>query len=112
MRLLLRRYRITHRILAELARAATPAHLITRSPLIVRDLDVVIGLARAAAFSVCVSLPTLDAELSRRIEPTVAPPAQRLRAVGERAAEAQRGVTFAPPRRIVPAPPRELALPL
>jgi DNA repair photolyase len=75
------RYRITRRIIAELARAATPAHLITRSPLIVRDLDVITGLARAASFSVCVSLPTLDAELSRRIEPTVAPPAQRLRVV-------------------------------
>ena len=75
------RYRITRGILVELARAATPAHLITRSPLIVRDLDVLGDLARAADFSVCVSLPTLDADLARRIEPTVAPPRQRLRAV-------------------------------
>jgi DNA repair photolyase len=75
------RYRITRGILVELARAATPAHLITRSPLIVRDIDVLGDLARAAAFGVCVSLPTLDADLARRIEPTVAPPAQRLRAV-------------------------------
>jgi DNA repair photolyase len=91
------RYRITRGILTELARAATPAHLITRSPLIVRDLDVITSLAGAAAFSVCVSLPTLDAALAHRIEPTVAPPAQRLRAV-RRLAEAgiRVGVAIAP----------------
>lgn len=80
------RYRITRRILAELARAGTPCHLITRSPLIVRDVDVMTALAAVADFTVCVSLPTLDAALSRRIEPTVAPPAQRLRAVRRLAA--------------------------
>ena len=91
------RYRITRGIIAELARAGTPAHLITRSPLIVRDLDVLTGLARAAPFSVCVSVPTLDAALAHRIEPTVAPPAQRLRAV-RRLAEAgiRVGVAIAP----------------
>jgi DNA repair photolyase len=91
------RYRITRGILAELARAATPAHLITRSPLIVRDLDVLTELARAAAFSICVSLPTLDADLARRIEPTVAPPRQRLRAVRRLADAGIRvGVAVAP----------------
>jgi len=75
------RYRITRGILVELARARTDAHLITRSPLVVRDIDVLQELARAAGASVCVSLPTLDEDLARRIEPTVAPPRQRLRAV-------------------------------
>ncbi len=91
------RYRLTRAIIAELARAATPAHLITRSPLIVRDVDVLSELSRAAAFSVCVSLPTLDAALAQRIEPTVAPPRQRLRAV-RRLAEAgiRVGVAVAP----------------
>jgi DNA repair photolyase len=91
------RYRITRGILAELARAGTPAHLITRSPLIVRDIDVLAELARAAEFSVCISLPTLDAELARRIEPTVAPPAQRLRAVRRLADAGIRvGIAIAP----------------
>jgi DNA repair photolyase len=91
------RYRITRGILIELARAATPAHLITRSPLIVRDLDVLADLARAAEFSVCISLPTLDADLARRIEPTVAPPQQRLRAVRRLADAGIRvGVAIAP----------------
>ena len=91
------RYRITRGILVELARAATPAHLITRSPLVVRDLDVLAELARAADFSVCISLPTLDEALARRIEPTVAPPRQRLRAL-KRLADAgvRAGVAIAP----------------
>jgi DNA repair photolyase len=91
------RYRITRGIISELARAATPAHLITRSPLIVRDLDVLTALAGAAEFSVCVSVPTLDATLAHRIEPTVAPPKQRLRAVRKLADAGIRvGVAIAP----------------
>jgi DNA repair photolyase len=74
-------YRVTRAILVELARARTPAHLITRSPLVVRDIDVLQELARAAGAGLCISLPTLDEELARKIEPTVAPPRQRLRAV-------------------------------
>ena len=75
------RYRVTRGVLIELARARTPAHLTTRSPLVVRDIDVLGDLARAAGASVCISLPTLDEALAREIEPTVAPPRQRLRAV-------------------------------
>lgn len=75
------RYRITRGIMRELVRAETPAHVITRSPLIVRDVDLLTELSRKAKFSVCFSLPTLDADLAQRIEPTVAPPRQRLRAV-------------------------------
>ena len=91
------RYRITRRILEELARARTPAHLITRSPLVIRDIDVLSELSAAAGISVCISLPTLDAAIARKIEPTVAPPAQRLRAV-ERLARAgiRTGVAVAP----------------
>lgn len=75
------RYRLTRGILAELARARNPGRLITRSPLVVRDRDVLAGLARVADFSICVSLPTLDEALAARLEPTVAPPRSRLRAV-------------------------------
>jgi len=74
-------YRVTRGILAELVRARTEAHLTTRSPLVVRDIDVLQELARVAGAAIAVSLPTLDEELARRIEPTVAPPSRRLRAV-------------------------------
>ncbi len=75
------KYRITRAVLIELSRARTPMHLITRSGLIVRDLDVLTAYAARAAISICVSLPTLDADLARELEPTVAPPAARLAAV-------------------------------
>lgn len=91
------RYRLTRGILTELARARTPAHLITRSPLVVRDIDVLVDLARAAGAGVCVSIPTLDEALARKIEPTVAPPRQRLRAVRMLAEAGLRvGVAVAP----------------
>jgi DNA repair photolyase len=75
------RYRITRGILIELSRARTPMHLITRSGLIVRDLDVLTEYASRAKISICISLPTLDEQLAREIEPTVAPPQKRLMAV-------------------------------
>jgi DNA repair photolyase len=75
------RYRITRGILTELSRASVPMHLITRSGLILRDLDVLIAYAARAEISICISLPTLDAALARQIEPTVAAPRKRLHVV-------------------------------
>jgi DNA repair photolyase len=90
-------YRITRAILIELTRARTPAHIITRSPLVIRDSDVLQDLARAAGVSVAFSLPTLNAELAKKIEPTVAPPAQRLRAMRTLAkAGIRTGIAIAP----------------
>ena len=75
------RYRITRGILEALRDYQTPASIITRSPLIVRDIDVLQQLASVAGLSVSVSIATMDEDLAREIEPTVAPPRQRLRAV-------------------------------
>lgn len=75
------RYRVTRGILEALRDYPTPAAIITRSPLVVRDIDVLQQLARVAGASVSISIATLDTELAREIEPTVAPPHQRLRAV-------------------------------
>lgn len=91
------RYRLTRRILAALADFETPAGIITRSPLIVRDVDVLQHLARVAGASVSVSIATTDAAVAREIEPTVAPPAQRLHAVETLAAAGIRvNVALAP----------------
>jgi DNA repair photolyase len=91
------RYRITRGILIELTRARTPMHLITGSGLILRDLDVLATYAARAAISICISLPTLDADLAQTLEPTVAPPAKRLIAVRRLAAAGIRvGVGIAP----------------
>jgi DNA repair photolyase len=75
------RYRLMRGILGALRDARAPFHITTRSPLIVRDLDLLAACARRADVGVAVSIATLDARLAREIEPTVAPPLQRLRAV-------------------------------
>jgi DNA repair photolyase len=75
------RYRLTRSCLEVLTEAANPFALITRGPMIVRDLDVLVEAARRAAVSVTFSIPTLDTEIWRRTEPGTAPPHQRLRAL-------------------------------
>src|SRR5213078_2878235 len=77
------RYRLTRACLEALAGAANPFSLITRGPLIVRDVDVLAAAARRADVSVTFSIPTLDWEIWRRTEPGTAPPRQRLRALSK-----------------------------
>ncbi len=91
------RYRLMRGVLPALRDARAPFHITTRSPLIVRDLDLLAGCARRADVSVAVSIATLDDALAREIEPTVAPPRQRLRAVRALAEAGVRvGVAVAP----------------
>ena len=54
---------------------SNPFSIITRGPLIVRDVDVLAEAARRAQVSVTFSVPTLDDEVWRRTEPGTAPPA-------------------------------------
>lgn len=55
--------------------------VLTRSPLIVRDLELLRALDRALPLRVAVALPTLDPQLSRRLEPGAPDPARRLEAL-------------------------------
>jgi len=73
------RYRLTRACIEALAEAANPFAIITRGPLILRDLDVLAAAARRARVAVTFSIPTLDREIWRRTEPGTAPPHQRLR---------------------------------
>ena len=75
------RYLLTRACLEALCRAANPFSIITRGPLIVRDVDVLVEAARRAEVSVTFSVPTLDREIWRTTEPGTAPPHQRLRAL-------------------------------
>jgi DNA repair photolyase len=77
------RYRLTRACLEVLAAAANPFAIITRGPMILRDLDVLVEAARRASVSVTFSIPTIDVEVWRRTEPGTAPPHQRLRALKE-----------------------------
>ena len=75
------RYRLTRACLSEFSAASNPFSIITRGPMIVRDVDVLAEAAARADVSVNVSIPTLDPLIWRRTEPGTAPPRQRLKAV-------------------------------
>lgn len=61
-----KRYGITRRILEELALYRNPVSILTRSPLLIRDIDI---LTRMERVSVGVSLPTFDERARRVFEP-------------------------------------------
>ena len=75
------RFRLTRGAITALADGATPFGLITRGPMIVRDLDVLSDAARRVEVSVTFSIPTLDPTIHRLTEPGTAAPHQRLRAL-------------------------------
>jgi DNA repair photolyase len=75
------RYRLTRRCLQALSAARTPFSIVTRGPLIVRDIDVLQAAASRVDAHVSFSIPTLDLEVWHRTEPGTAPPRQRLRAL-------------------------------
>jgi DNA repair photolyase len=75
------RYRLTRACIEVLGRAKTPLHVITRGPLIVRDVDVLQEASRRTEVGVMFSVPTLDPDVWRTTEPGTAPPRQRLRAL-------------------------------
>jgi len=77
------RYRLTRASLVAMARGRTPAGIVTKGPMVVRDRDVLSDLARAAGCTVYVSVPTIDDDAWRLLEPGTAHPLKRLRAVRE-----------------------------
>jgi DNA repair photolyase len=91
------RYRLTRACIEAFAEASSPFSIITRGPLIVRDVDVLVEAARSARVSVTFSVPTLDHEIWSRTEPGTAPPRQRLRALSRLVnAGIEAGVGMAP----------------
>ena len=91
------RYRLTRSCLEVLTEAWNPFSLITRGPMIVRDVDVLQEASRRADVSVTFSVPTLDEEIWRTTEPGTAPPRQRLRALRQLVdAGVKAGVGLAP----------------
>jgi DNA repair photolyase len=75
------RFRLTRGAIEALGTARTPIGLITRGPMIVRDVDVLSFASERAEVGVTFSIPTLDPEILRLTEPGTAPPRQRLRAL-------------------------------
>jgi len=90
-------YKLTRGAIQALARGRTPIGLITKGPMVVRDKDVLLDLSRAAACTVYMSVPTVDEDAWKTLEPGTAHPLQRLRAVRElRDAGINAGVLMAP----------------
>lgn len=78
-----RRFRVTRGVLEALAEhAGLRVVVITKSPLVTRDVDVLARLVgRGSRVTVCMSLITLDRDLARRIEPRAPTPEARVRAI-------------------------------
>jgi DNA repair photolyase len=75
------RMTITRRCLEALQQSGTPFSIVTKGPMVVRDVDVLSQASRGAGCSVFVSVPTVNEAAWASLEPGTAPPAQRLRAV-------------------------------
>jgi DNA repair photolyase len=75
------KYRLTRGCIQVFGAARTPFSIITRGPMILRDVDVLQQAATRADVHITFSVPTLDADIWRKTEPGTAPPRQRLRAL-------------------------------
>src|SRR5687768_5470142 len=76
-------YKISRGVLGVLRDAATPVGIVTKGPMVVRDIDLLQELSKVATCRVHMSVPTVDEDAWERLEPGVAHPLQRLRAVRE-----------------------------
>ena len=91
------RYRMMPEILAALEEAETPVSVLTKSPLVMRDVEIFERMAKRLPVSVNLSVPTLDEEAWRATEPHTPSPAARLDAVAElRRRGIDSGVLIAP----------------
>ena len=92
-----RERRITREILETLCELKHPVSIVTKSKLVLRDLDLLAAMAEDGLVHVNVSVTTLDNELKTRLEPRTASPAARLRTIAElRAAGVPTGAMLAP----------------
>jgi DNA repair photolyase len=76
-----RKYQVMRRILEVLDRAGHPVGIVTKSALVLRDLDILARMAERKLAKVALSVTTLDAELARKMEPRAATPMRRLEAL-------------------------------
>jgi len=90
-------YKLTRRSLEALIAGRTPVGIVTKGPMIVRDAELLAELSRVASCTVYLSVPTVDEDAWRALEPGTAHPLQRLRAVRKlRDAGINAGVLMAP----------------
>jgi DNA repair photolyase len=78
-----RKLEVTRSVLAVLARCRHPVTIVTKSALVLRDLDLLQDLARDRLVSVMVSITSLTDDIKRTLEPRTASPRARLRVIEE-----------------------------
>jgi DNA repair photolyase len=76
-----RRYQVMRRILEVLERAGHPVGIVTKSNLVVRDIDILARMAKRNLVRVGISVTTMDAKLARVMEPRAPTPPRRLDAL-------------------------------
>jgi DNA repair photolyase len=96
-----RRYQITRRILEVLERAGHPVGIVTKSALVIRDLDILARMTKRNLVKVAVSITTLDPKLARVMEPRASTPPRRLDALRQLTAAGVPSSTLVAP--IIPA---------
>lgn len=76
-----REHRITRSVLEVLERTGHPVGIVTKSALVVRDIDILQRMAERGLAKVALSVTTLDRHLARRMEPRASTPSRRLDAI-------------------------------
>jgi DNA repair photolyase len=91
------KYRLTRGIIEVLIEHSNAFSILTKSPLVLRDLDLIVEASKRADVSVSFSVATVDEDVWRRTEPRAPHPRRRLEAVAKlRAAGISSGVMMAP----------------
>jgi DNA repair photolyase len=91
------RYRLMEGIWEAMRDAANPCSILTKSPLLLRDLELMKEIAARTEFSAALSVPTIDEKAWRATEPHTPNPRARLEAVAELSrAGIRTGVLIAP----------------
>jgi len=76
-----KKMRITRSILEVLREFGHPIGIVTKSPLVLRDLDILVPMAKQGLAKVALSVTTLDRGLARMMEPRAGTPSRRLQAI-------------------------------
>lgn len=106
-----RELNITRRILEVLSAHDHPVGIVTKSSLVIRDLDILGPMGQKGLAQVCLSITTLDRKLSRELEPRCPTPTRRLETIQACAdAGIQTGVMAAPMIPVLNDPELELIL--
>lgn len=91
------KYKLTRGIIEALTERANPFSILTKSPLVLRDIDLIVEASKRADISVSFSVATVDEDVWRRTEPGAPHPRRRLEALAKlREAGIPGGVMMAP----------------